>query len=71
MPRVGQPVRKLAVIRHEDQSLAGDIQPADAKHSRRVGRQKIGDARAAGRVASCRNDACRLVDGEVDELGLR
>jgi hypothetical protein len=64
---MGEPVGKLAVVGDEDKSFAGDVEPADRKHARRVRWQKVDDARAAGRIASRRDDTFRLVHGEVDK----
>jgi hypothetical protein len=67
---MGEPVGQLAVVGHEDQSFARYVEPTNAKNPRRVGRKQVGDAWPAGRVARRADDADRLVDGKVDELGL-
>ena len=71
VPRMREAVGQLAVVGDEDQPFARHIEPADAKHARRIRRQQIGHARPAGRIARRGNDAGRLVDGEVHQLRLR
>ena len=51
VPRMREAVGQFAVVGDEDQAFAGHIEPADAKHARRIRRQQIDDARPAGRIA--------------------
>jgi len=60
-PRVGQPVRKLAVVGEQDQPRGVAVEPANGIQPDRCGHERD-DRRAPLGVASGRNDAGRLVD---------
>ena len=63
--RVGELIGQRAVVGDEDQALARHVEPADVEHPPDARRQQVDHARPTARVASRRDDARRLVDGEV------
>jgi hypothetical protein len=63
-----EPVGQLSVVSNEDQPFTGNIEPADAKRARCVGRQQVGDAWPASRVSRGAYYAHRLVHGEIHEV---
>jgi hypothetical protein len=71
MPRMGQAVGQLPIIRDEDQPLAGGIQPANAIDAASGRRDKIDDPRPTSRISRCRHNAGWLMDGVAQRLGLR
>ena len=67
--RMSQPVGELAIVGHQDQSFAVAIEAADRENSL-LGRDQVDDAHPAAGVEVGRDDAHRLVDGEVHPLRL-
>jgi hypothetical protein len=66
--RMGEPVGQLSIVGDEDETFAGDIEPANWEHAGGVWGKQVDDARPAGGVASGCHDAFRLIHGKVDEL---
>jgi hypothetical protein len=58
-------VGELTVVRHQNEALAGEVETTDVEHAANARRQQVDHPWPASRVASGRNDARRLVDGEV------
>lgn len=63
--RVRKAVGQLAIIREKNEAFGREVEPTDAKHARYIRRHEVDYARSAGRIASCRYDTRRLIDGEV------
>jgi hypothetical protein len=68
MPGMRQTVGQLAIISNEDQSFAGNIEPAHAKYARRVWRHEVRHASAPCRVTGCRNHAGGFIDSVVNQF---
>src|SRR5262245_41765783 len=67
--RMGQSIGEFAVVGHENQTLARPVEPADGEDPL-LGWYQIDDPRAATGIVIGRDDADRLVDGEIKPFGL-
>ncbi len=63
-----EPVREVAIVGHQDEAFARNVEPADRVHPLRIGRQQIDHAWASGGVAGRRHNAFGFVYGKVNEL---
>ena len=62
--RMGQAIGEVAIVRNQDQSLAGFVEAADVVNTL-VGFDQIDDPQTAGWVAAGGNNTRRFVDGKV------
>ncbi len=66
VPRMGELLRELAIVRHQDEAVTRHVKPTDAEKSAKVRRQEIGHARAAGGITRGADHAGWFVEREVD-----
>jgi hypothetical protein len=63
-----EPVREVAIVGHQDEAFARNVEPADRVDPRRIGRQQVDHTWTSGGVAGRRHDAFGFVYGKVNEL---
>ena len=66
VPRMGEPVRELPVVREQERSGRVRVEPSHRDDARLV-RHELDDRRPALRVARRRDDVRRLVEDDVPE----